>query len=155
MTTETVMLDVLRDWLAAHPMPDQWDDALSCPDPLVLTPEARAAIPALLDRLSTLEAEKKAAVEELAEERVISAGKSDQINTLHRVAYEKAVAVVRLEKTETALRNLVLMGRTSGGTAGRDDALCEALDRAEAVLATLPAGRTLTESTNVPEASHD
>lgn len=35
---------------------------------------------------------------------------------------------------EKALRDLVLMARTSGGVAGRDADLCKACDQAEAVL---------------------
>lgn len=35
---------------------------------------------------------------------------------------------------ETTLRKLVFAARTSGGTAGRDEALCQACDEAEALL---------------------
>lgn len=40
----------------------------------------------------------------------------------------------RAEELEGALKRLTMMARTSGGTAGRDEALCKACDDAEAAL---------------------
>jgi hypothetical protein len=40
----------------------------------------------------------------------------------------------RIDELTAALKGLTVMARTSGGTAGRDDALCAACDEAEAAL---------------------
>lgn len=40
----------------------------------------------------------------------------------------------REDMLEDALRRLIFMARTSGGTAGRDEGLCAACDAAEALL---------------------
>ncbi len=40
-----------------------------------------------------------------------------------------------ISQLRSALQTLVMMARTSGGTAGRDDSLCNACDAAERLLA--------------------
>jgi hypothetical protein len=50
---------------------------------------------------------------------------------------------LRRDRLEDALSRVVFMARTSGGTAGRDEALCAACDNAENVLAEAGSGRPL------------
>ena len=44
----------------------------------------------------------------------------------------------RIQQLERALKKLAFAARTSGGTAGRDEALCAACDAAEALLKDRP-----------------
>ena len=57
-------------------------------------------------------------------------------NAYCRDVLERAMLqrIDNIRPLESALRDLTMLARTSGGTAGRDDELCAACDRAEALL---------------------
>ena len=48
--------------------------------------------------------------------------------------------VDRTKQLEKVLADVVMYARTSGGTAGRDEGLCAACDRAETLLSKQPVG---------------